>query len=195
MQKWSAIAFAAVVAAFVAAVFLARPPKDAPKPAPAASASAAQITDAGAPDAARSGDAGEPAPTGPGDEPDGLMPTSDAGATLIDGSRAPGLANDAPKAVTFGVILIQYKGAQGAPPNARSREAALDLAKQIAEEAKKDFKAALAKGDKGSEANVGRMPRGMLEPAPEYVLFSLPKDGVSDPVDTPRGYWIVHRIE
>ncbi len=35
----------------------------------------------------------------------------------------------------------------------------------------------------------------MLEPAPEYVLFSLPKDGVSDPVDTPRGFWIVHRIE
>ena len=32
------------------------------------------------------------------------------------------------------------------------------------------------------------MPRGMLEPAPEYVLFSLPKDGVSEPVDTPRGF-------
>ena len=43
--------------------------------------------------------------------------------------------------------------------------------------------------------NAGRMPRGMLEPAPEFVLFSLPKDGVSDPVDTPRGYWIVRRIE
>jgi hypothetical protein len=35
----------------------------------------------------------------------------------------------------------------------------------------------------------------MLEPAPEFVLFSLPKDGVSAPVDTPRGFWIVHRIE
>ena len=95
----------------------------------------------------------------------------------------------------FGVILVTYKGAQGAPPNARSREAALELAKQIAVDAKQDFKAAVGKGDKGSDANMGRMPRGVLEPAPEYVLFSLPKDGVSDPVDTPRGFWIVHRIE
>ena len=39
------------------------------------------------------------------------------------------------------------------------------------------------------------IPRGVLESAPEYVLFSLPKGGVSEPVDTPRGYWIVQRIE
>ena len=97
--------------------------------------------------------------------------------------------------MVFGVILLQYKGAQGAPPGARSREAALELARQIAPDAKADFKAALAKGDKGSLENAGRMPRGMLEPAPEYVLFSLPKDGVSEPVDTPRGFWIVRRIE
>jgi len=77
----------------------------------------------------------------------------------------------------------------------RTRDEALTLAKQIAEEAKTDFKAALAKGDKGSMENAGRIQRGFLEPAPEYVLFSLPKGGVSDPVDTPRGFWIVHRIE
>ena len=47
----------------------------------------------------------------------------------------------------------------------------------------------------GMKGTAGRIPRGMLEPAPEYVLFSLPKDGVSEPVDTPRGFWIVHRIE
>ncbi len=121
--------------------------------------------------------------------------TSDAGATLIDGAPAPPLAADAPKSVVFGVILVQYKGAQAAPANARSHEAALELAKQLAADAKTDFKAALAKGDKGSLENAGRMPRGMLEPAPEYVLFSLPKDGVSEPVDTPRGFWIVRRIE
>jgi hypothetical protein len=115
----------------------------------------------------------------------------------MNGSAPPALATDAPKSVIFGVILIQYKGAQGAPPKAPSREEALERAKKAAADAKTDFKAALATyGDKGlSLENAGRMPRGMLEAAPEYVLFSLPKDGVSDVVDTPRGFWIVHRIE
>src|SRR5262249_12647406 len=121
------------------------------------------------------------------------------GRTLLSGEAPPGLSADAPKSVIFGVILVKYKGAQAAPANARSREEALALAKQLAAEAKTDFKAAVAKavanGDKESMENAGRMPRGMLEPAPEYVLFSLPKDGVSDPVDTPRGFWIVKRIE
>ncbi len=145
------------------------------------------------------GDAGEPAAQpsedGTGTAPDTLFGGSDAGATLLNGTAPPALAGDAPKSVVFGVILIQYKGAQTAPPNARSHDAALELARQLAADAKTDFKAALAKGDKGSVENAGRMPRGMLEPAPEYVLFSLPKDGVSDPVDTPRGFWIMHRIE
>ena len=112
----------------------------------------------------------------------------------------PGAPPDAPKSVTFGVILVQYKGAQGVPPGTpavtRSREAALELAKQLAEEAKQDFKATVPKGDKpGSMENAGGMLRRILEPAPEYVLFSLPKGGVSDPVDTPRGFWILRRIE
>ena len=42
---------------------------------------------------------------------------------------------------------------------------------------------------------MGKISRGFLEPAPEFVLFSLAKDGVSDPVDTPRGFWIVKRNE
>jgi parvulin-like peptidyl-prolyl isomerase len=78
----------------------------------------------------------------------------------------------------------------------RSKEAALELAKQLAELGKTDFKSAVGKGDKpGSMENAGRIPRGVLEPAPEYVLFSLAKGGVSEPVDTPRGYWIVQRVE
>ena len=119
----------------------------------------------------------------------------DAGGTLITGEAAPGLPPDAPKSVVFGVILVQYRGAQGAPPATRPRDEALKLAQEIAVAAKEDFKAAVSRGDKGSLENAGRLPRGVLEPAPEYVLFSLPKGGVSDPVDTPRGYWIVHRIE
>lgn len=196
MQKWSALVFAAVVAAFVAALFLARPsrkPTLGAEPAPSASASAGPA-DAGAP--AAKGDAGASGPADGGvDEPINLEAATDAGATLPDGSRAPGLAGDAPKSVTFGVILVQYRGAQFAPGNARTKEAALELAKQLADEAKRDFKATVPKGDKGSQENAGKMQRGFLEPAPEFVLFSLPKDGVSDPVDTPRGYWIVRRID
>jgi parvulin-like peptidyl-prolyl isomerase len=120
----------------------------------------------------------------------------------LSGEAAPALPADAPKSVVFGVVLVTYRGAQGppgaarVPATARSREAALEMAKQLAELAKTDFKAAVGKGDKpGSMDNAGRIPRGVLEPAPEYVLFSLPKGGVSEPVDTPRGYWIVQRIE
>jgi len=204
MQKWSAIVFAAVVAAFAVGVVVGHAPKGSPAPAPTTSAvpaDAGPAADAAAP-SARPTDAGaaEPSSTAGADEPppagtDPAFPATDAGATLIDGTAAPTLAADAPKSVVFGVILVQYKGAQGAPPGTRSRDAALELAKQLAVEAKKDFKATVPKGDKGSQDNAGRMPRGMLEPAPEYVLFSLSKDGVSDPVDTPRGFWIVHRIE
>jgi hypothetical protein len=205
MQKWSALVFAAVTAAFVAVVILGRPSKDGPPgeaPTPTTSASATP-RDAGAADAAAAPsaprDAGAEPAANPTEEPgapgDPAFPTTDAGATLIDGTAPPGLAGEAPKSLVFGVILVQYKGAQGALPSTRSREAALELAKQLAADAKKDFKATVAKGDKGSMENAGRIPRGMLEPAPEYVLFSLPKDGVSDPVDTPRGFWIVHRIE
>lgn len=128
-----------------------------------------------------------------GGEPEPLVP-SDAGTTL-DGEAPPALATEAPKSVTFGVIIVTYKGAQAAAPTARSKDEAATLAKQLAEEAKADFKAAVAKGDKGSMENAGRMPRGMLEPAPEFVLFSLAKGAVSEPVDTPRGFWIMQRIE
>jgi hypothetical protein len=194
MQKWSALVLAVVTVAAVVLVFKERPHAAGPTPAPTTSASAA-APDAGPADAGAPDDGGADAGDDDAGSGDPALAASDAGTTLLDGSPVPGLAAKAPKSVVFGVILVQYKGAQGAPPNARSHEAALELAKQLAEEAKKDFKATVSKGDKGSQENAGRMPRGMIEPAPEYVLFSLPKDGVSDPVDTPRGFWIVHRIE
>jgi PPIC-type PPIASE domain len=197
MQKWTAFLFAALAVAAVAVIVGERPGKGGPAPA---STSVAEAKDAGAPadggKLADAGDAGEPGPPEDGSgTPESLFGSNDAGTTLLNGSAPPALAGDVPKSVVFGVILVQYKGAQAAPGVTRTREAALELAKQLAVEAKTDFKAALAKGDKGSLENAGRMPRGMLEPAPEFVLFSLPKDGVSEPVDTPRGYWIVHRIE
>lgn len=118
----------------------------------------------------------------------------DAGAALPEES-GQGLPEGAPKSVTFGVVLVSYRGAQGAPQGTRSKEQALALAKELAELAKTDFKAAVAKGDEGSTTDAGRIPRGILEPAVEVALFSLDKNAVSDPIDTPRGFWIAQRIE
>ena len=62
--------------------------------------------------------------------------------------------------MTFGVILVEYRGAQGAKPNARTRDEALELAKQLAEDAKQDFKAAGRQGRPGSKENLGKIARG-----------------------------------
>ncbi|WP_437549400.1 peptidyl-prolyl cis-trans isomerase [Sorangium sp. So ce367] len=159
---------------------------------PAADAAASPAT-AAAGDAGAGSDAGaEGIVQERGPEPAGR---SDAGVTLLSGEAPPSLPAEAPKKVRFGVVLIQYRGAQGAAPTARSKDAALALARELAEVAKTDFKAAIEKGDKGSTDDLGYIPRGVLEPAPEYELFSLPKGGVSGPVDTPRGFWIARRIE
>lgn len=201
MQRWTALVLALLLATFVAVAVTVRPGARTDRPVAAVDAgvdaSRAAIADAGSAgptDAGAATDAeGSEDPSAPSEVGGGS--TTDAGALLLNGEAPPPLAAETPKSVVFGVILLQYKGAQGAPTNARTREAALELAKTLAAEAKQDFKATVAKGDKGSTENAGRMPRGMLEPAPEYVLFSLPKDGVSDPVDTPRGFWIIRRIE
>lgn len=202
MHKWTALLFAVLVIGAFSLVTWSNWRHDAPKPAAS--------SDAGAPD----GGAGDPTdaeapgnedggvPGEPSGEPDPGQQADAGGTTLLSGEAAPALPADAPKSVVFGVVLVTYRGAQGLPggprlpATVRTRDAALELAKQIAEVAKTDFKAAVGKGDKpGSMENAGRIPRGVLEPAPEYVLFSLPKGGVSEPVDTPRGYWIVQRIE
>jgi parvulin-like peptidyl-prolyl isomerase len=121
-----------------------------------------------------------------------MMP--DAGFEMPDGGDLPEL-KDAPKSVHFGVVLIQFKGAQGAKADARSYDEAKALATEIAPLAKEDFEAAVKKGDPGSTTNAGRMFRHILEPAPEAALFSLAEGEVSDPVDTPRGIWIVKRLK
>lgn len=109
-------------------------------------------------------------------------------------SGVPALAN-APKHVTFGVVLIAYAGAQGAPRDARSKADAEKLAAELAEVAKTDFAAAVKRGDAGSTSDAGKMYRGILEPAAEYALFSLDPEQVGGPVDTPRGFWVLRRIK
>jgi hypothetical protein len=189
VQKWTVVVFAAVMALFIGVVLLEGGERAAPESTVDAGLDGAPAADGESPVS----DAGD-APDGePGSISEG--PRVDAGGTLLNGEAPPALGPDAPKTVVFGVILVQYKGAQGALPNTRSREDALKLAQELAVEAKADFKAAVAKGDKGSMENAGKLGRGFIEPAPEFVLFNLPKGEVSEPVDTPRGFWIVHRIE
>ena len=106
---------------------------------------------------------------------------------------SPEALSDAPKSVRFGIVLVNYAGAQGAPKKARSKKDARALAQDLATLAADDFAAAVSKGDPGSSKNAGRMYRGILEPGLEYELFKLDKGQVSQPIDTPRGFWVVKR--
>src|SRR5260221_5433221 len=115
---------------------------------------------------------------------------------LPDGRKVPELPADAPKSVSFGVVLVTYRGAEGAPSDARTKESALAKAKELLPDARRDFAEATRKGDRGSTAQAGSMPRGVLEPGLEYILFTLKKGEVyGEPLDTPRGYWLLRRGE
>jgi hypothetical protein len=122
-----------------------------------------------------------------------------AGSTMSDGSPVPPLPSTVPHQLRFGVVLVSYAGAQPGPsgvrPSQRSKGDARALADRLLATAGQDFHAAVQQGDSGSADDVGRVKLGILEPAPEYVLFTLPVDGVGGPIDTPRGYWIVKRLE
>ena len=127
------------------------------------------------------------------------------GTTLPDGTPVPPLPLSVPRQVRFGVVLVSYAGAQasvagmaeGHPvrPAGRSKAEALLLANKLAVTAEQDFHAAVQQGDAGSGDDLGRVKLGILEPAPEYVLFTLRVGGVAGPVDTPRGFWVVKRLE
>ncbi len=173
----------------VLAVVWTRIPSEAPA-APAPTVAPAQSAAAPVPSAAPSTEAAGEAALTPGE-------TGGEGFDLLlDGRKAPPVPASAPQQVTFGVVVFAYQGAQFASAGTRSKEQAKQKALAAIDEAKRDFHAAVARGDHGSTANAGRIPRGMLEPAAEFTLFSLGKGEVSAaPVDTPRGFWIVRRID
>ena len=127
--------------------------------------------------------------------PDDRADAGGIGNRMPDGTAVPPLPSGAPRSCEIGVVLIQYTGSEGAPPNARSKKDALDLAQKLASDARSDFHGAVRRGDDGSSDNVGRIQRGILELAVEYFVFTLPVGQVSDPIDTPRGYWIVKRLD
>lgn len=152
------------------------------------------------------GDAGaSAAPTAASSAPE-VQPESDAGLTLpslgsLDDASLGSLSFDSgalvggPRSVRFGVVLVTFAGAQGAGDKARSKAAAQELAQKLAEEAKTDFHAAVTHGDSGSADDMGRMQRGVLEAPSEAILFGLTTGATSDPFETPRGFWIVKRLD
>ncbi|HKO46609.1 MAG TPA: hypothetical protein VJV79_02735 [Polyangiaceae bacterium] len=164
---------------------------DSPKAAPAKAKPAASAAPSGKPattaSAGASVDAGAP-------EDAGMLPFTEGFETFADGGKVPELPNSAPQQLSFGVIQFTYQGAQFSGSDSRSKELARQKAEATLELAKHDFAAAVAKGDRGSTADAGRIPRGVLEAPIEYVLFTLDKRAVYPAViDTPRGYWIVRR--
>jgi hypothetical protein len=121
------------------------------------------------------------------------------GTTMPDGSPVPPLPMAVPRQIRFGVVLVSYAGAQASPGGARvaerSKADARVLSDRLLATAHRDFHEAVQQGDMGSADDIGQVKLGILEPAPEYVLFTAPVNGIAGPIDTPRGYWIVKRLE
>lgn len=204
MQRWTAVVFGLLlVVATVVIVRGAGMPPRTPKAAGSGAASGRPVVlalNTSTPPTLPGG--GLAIPPAPVFDLDGGVPPlpSDepidaGGTTLPSGSSAPQLDDGAPKTVKFGAILVEYRGAETATRTTRTRDEAFAIAKQLATQAQEDFAAAVKGGDKGSGEDFGSIPRGILEPAPEFVLFNLPVGGVSEPVDSPRGYYVFKRIE
>jgi hypothetical protein len=105
------------------------------------------------------------------------------------------LPPNAPNDVVFGAVLVTFEGVQGAPSKPRTKAAALEIAKRLLPVAQENFESAVKQGDPGSTANAGTIRRGILEPPVEFALFTLEKGTVyPEPIETPRGYWLMKRI-
>ena len=157
--------------------------------------------DAGAPLSSSAVDAAAPpASVSPVSTNDGgpitLDPGGDGGLifnTILGDAGA--MPSGAPRTVKLGVVLVQFTGAEGASSTARAKPDAFKHAVELAERARADWKAAVKAGDVGSSEDIGRIPRGVLEHPTELAVFSLAAGDVSEPLETPRGYWVVKRLE
>jgi hypothetical protein len=190
MQRNTAIAVGLLVVLCAGLVFMLgrNGARGSSRPAAAPSASARTVGSA-LPSASIAAASPSATPT-----PSADVPPSEGFDTLPDGRKVPDLPSSAPKQVGFGVVVVAYQGAQAAPLDARSKADAKRRAESLLADAKHDFAAAVAKGDRGSTSDAGHVPRDVLEPAVEFLLFTLPKSEVyAEPIDTPRGYWIVRR--
>lgn len=189
MQRNTAIAVGLLVALCVVLVIVLGKGRRIPEHS-AAVASVSARPSASAPAGPSASAAPSALPAGAGEE----AVNSDAFDILPDGRKAPELPAGSPKQVGFGVVIVSYQGAQGAAKDAPPKAEAKRRAQGLMEEAARDFAAAVKKGDRGSTADAGHVPRDVLEPAVEYALFSIKAGEIyPDPVDTPRGFWIVRR--
>ena len=178
MQRWATLVFGLLVGGAVGAVVLStgRSVPRAPLP-PTPSVAPSRS----APSAASAPPNSEPTP------PEEVVEVPDAESVAE-------LPEDAPQSVEVGVIQFAYQGAEGAPRDAPTKTLAKERAMAAIQQARVDFAAAVKLGDAGSRENIGRIPRGVLEPRVEFALFTLPPETVhNEPLDTPRGYWIVRR--
>lgn len=137
-------------------------------------------------------------------EPAGVLPAKETNGLaapvsfqlLPDGNPPPPLDGGAPKRVKLGVVLFRYRGAEGATPTTRTKAEALALARTAVLESGGDFARLAERGDPGSSVDVGWVGRGVLERGVEYPLFTLPVgETLKEPLDTPRGYWVVRRYK
>jgi hypothetical protein len=191
-ERWGSIAVVVVVVVVVAWMTMeaAGPPHGGARKAAHADAGAASSTEVAAP-ASTTGTALIDA---------GVRAEADLDASL---SLAPlgledagfFLPSGAPKQVKIGVVLVTFSGAEGAPPGARSKPEALELAERLARDAQSDFHHAVSGGDPGSSDDIGRIPRGVLDPRTEVSVFALGSGSISDVLETPKGYWIVKRLD
>ena len=140
--------------------------------------------------ASASTDAGAPAPAADDDLDAGLFLPS-----LSLGDASVIMPSGAPRSVKLGVVLVSFAGAEGASPSARSKSDALAIAERLGGEARADFHRAVTSGDPGSADDIGRLPRGVLDPRTEVAVFGLAPGEISEVLETPRGFWIVKRID
>lgn len=136
-------------------------------------------------------------PTDAGVEVEVVVGDLDAGLFLPSLSLADAgvMPAGAPRNVRIGIVLVTFAGAEGAPPTARSKTEAKAIAERLLDDARTDFHRAVTGGDSGSADDIGRIPRGVLDPQTEISVFGLAKGDVSEVLDTPRGYWIVKRLD
>ena len=196
VQKWSSIAVAAATVALAGYLTL-ESTNAKPRPPIAGADAAADASTASTASTASSGDAS--IAMNDFDASGAIVGDLDAGvgnaSSLALSLDAAPLPTGGPRTVKVGVVLVSWQGAENAGTNTRPKADAATKAQELASLAKTDFRRAVTQGDPGSAEDIGRIPRGTLDPRTEAVLFTLPSGEVSEPIETPRGFWIVKRLD
>lgn len=196
IQRWASIVLGMAVVVLVGWLTYPQMIHRPIRPDQDAGALATTAASSGVAASTNTGDAGSGAglPSGP---MTALDSNGDGGLSLFNTllSDSGAMPSGAPRAVKVGVVLVQFAGAEGASSAARAKPDAYKHAQELAEQARADWKAAVKAGDTGSAEDIGRIPRGVLDRTTEVAVFSLGAGDISEPLETPRGYWIVKRLE